>query len=916
MERSRSVTPAAAPAQAAATRPQTRNQTRFFPAGPAPAPAATAPTDSDDDMSDDASGRRPHWSRFIQNESYVPPPTPYSPRAVCDEDPLVEQERHCREKLQALRAARDRFRFFPSTDSRRNLAGLTALPLRFSTEMVFSAAEVVWAREEHDAEAVEAPAPSQAGVDALGGLEMLLFEFFTSGELLVAGQTCRRWHRLARLDLLWEPRLVTPFEKYPMRELMGLGQQVPAIQVYMIFRRLKLAQSPFVGETVVSAGAAGGWPLPRRVGERRRALMTLLRNRGNDRDERLQRLLEMELRVRNQDGDGAPAAPAPEAGVGSEEQQLQQPPTLTLQAAIGSVGQDASSILSSIIGMGGQDLLDFDPTASVHLVTPQRTSAAALAGDITSSAQVAAPPPAAEAPDRILQNRFAGLLAAANNRNVDVRNRPQLNARHVGGAASAEEEDVFSVVDGGDRVNLASWLATKKTVSEFALRSFVRQMLLAVRALKAARVEHIDISMANIVVVLGSVSPCSGESDLSIGGHHQQDAEEKATTEEAMEGVTSSAPTNPLFQLFYNRRSLRAVTSNPSEPALDFAVPRPLGVDADLDRDVMQDVDMLEPRGEEGAPVDAAAAALAVATAAIPHDLGVGGAGVARGGLGLFHRATASFSMIQSVLNCAIAVWAHGRFTDSNTIALLTLLLRHPTEFPRGLRSFLEYAKFLLMTNAMSVDRLLQHEFVVSAGESASQSSNIVRYTDWEAGSFRDVVEYRTRVLAWYRSSTNVGMVDVSSSEAAMDILADELTPRTALGRQFFTQALEETGLSTERFVSIVAPADVSSSWIRALALTQTATLQRLDLSRVHVPPSVILKELAKLPRISHLRLPPQFLRDENLEHLIAALEYSALLPALRATDDAVRVAMDRLERSYTMQLDMVTFLLEKPAGR
>jgi hypothetical protein len=272
--------------------------------------------------------------------------------------------------------------------------------------------------------------------------------------------------------------------------------------------------------------------------------------------------------------------------------------------------------------------------------------------------------------------------------------------------------------------------------------------------------------------------------------------------------------------------------------------------------------------------------------------------------------------MIQSVLNCAIAVWAHGRFADSNTIALLTLLLRHPTEFPRGLRSFLEYAKFLLMTNSMSVDRLLQHEFVVSGAESASQSPNIVRYTDWDAGSFRDVGEYRSRVLAWYRSSTNVGMVDISSSETTVGILADELTPRTALGARFFAQALEETGLATERFVSVVAPSDVSSSWIRALALTQAATLQRLDLSRVHVPPSVILKEITKLPRISHLRLPPQFLRDENLEHLIAALEYSALLPALRATDVAVRNAMDRLERSYTMQLDMVTFLLEKPAGR
>jgi hypothetical protein len=781
---------------------------------------------------------------------------------------------------------------------------MTALPLRFSTEMVFSAAEPAWEREERREEAREAPAHAQPGVDALGGLELLLFEFFTSGELLVAGQACRRWRRLARLDLLWEPRLVTTVERYPMRELLGLGKQVPAVQVYMIFRRLRLAQSPVVEETTVSTGSNGGWPLPRRVDERRRALMALLQTRGNDRNEQLQRLLEMELRVRIQGGEVAPAVAAPSTGEGVDIQQ--QPQTQTLQAAMDSAGQDVSAMFSSIIDMEGQDLLDFEPTASVHLVTAHRASATPLDIDATSSTEA----PVAAAPDRGLQNRVARLLAATNNRNVDARNRAQLNARHVGGTASAEEEDVFSVVDGRDRVNLASWLATKKSVSEFSLRSFIRQMLLAVRALKAARVEHIDISLANIIVVLGGECP----SELFLS--HHEDTEEKPESAEAMEGVVSSAPTSPLFQLFYNRRNLRPASSSSTEPAFEFAVPRPLAVDAELDREALQDVDMLEPRGEEVAPVDAAAAALAAAAAVLPHGLGVGLAGGVRGGLGLLHRSTASFSMIQSVLNCAIAVWAHGRFADSNTIALLTLLLRHPTEFPRGLRSFLEYAKFLLMTNSMSVDRLLQHEFVVSGAESASQSPNIVRYTDWDAGSFRDVGEYRSRVLAWYRSSTNVGMVDISSSETTVGILADELTPRTALGARFFAQALEETGLATERFVSVVAPSDVSSSWIRALALTQAATLQRLDLSRVHVPPSVILKEITKLPRISHLRLPPQFLRDENLEHLIAALEYSALLPALRATDVAVRNAMDRLERSYTMQLDMVTFLLEKPAGR
>ncbi|ETN15049.1 hypothetical protein PPTG_22060 [Phytophthora nicotianae INRA-310] len=112
----------------------------------------------------------------------------------------------------------------------------------------------------------------------------------------------------------------------------------------------------------------------------------------------------------------------------------------------------------------------------------------------------------------------------------------------------------------------------------------------------------------------------------------------------------------------------------------------------------------------------------------------------------------------------------------------------------------------------------------------------------------------------------------------------------------------------------VVAPSTASSSWVRTLASTQSCTLQRLDLSHARVPTSVLLRELATLPRLTHLRLPRQILRDENLEHLVAALAYAQFLPQLRGLDENVRQAMDRLEKSYLMQLDMVTFLLQKPS--
>lgn len=808
-----------------------------------------------------------HWSRAIQNESYVPPPTPYSPQAARDEDPLVEQERHCRDKLQALRSVRARFRF-----QRR---------VCVSSEMVLSAAEAAWRRDEAQDE-------PRGAVDALGGLEALLFEFLSCRELVAAAQTCRHWQRLARLDLFWEPRLVSPLERYPLRELLGLARHVPAIQVYMMFRRMKLAQAPFV-EPVGGAATASAWPAAtRRPADRRRALVNLLQSRANERDERLQRLLEMELRVHAPDAEEAPVTDA-----GNDDDRERQ---------LSALAND------NLVDMETVDDLELDQMASVHLITIRRTQSDTLSAPCAATPlETPLPAAGADVPEGHLQQLFDDLLTepeanlAHNQQQQQQQPQQQQQAqtqqqnRRPGGATVVEEEDVFSVVDGRDRIHMGTWLANRKKVSETTLRSFIRQMLLAVRALKAAQIEHINISMANIVVVQNCNSPSNFNNPVEA---MSQGASTTPTAQSAAESHS------PLFQLFFSRRNVRSYADRPLDTNLEYMMP-PLGLEAGIEREIMLDVDMVEPRPDDGGIPNAAALLEGIA-----QGRGVGAA--PRGGIGLFPRVVTGFPMLQAVLNCVIQVWAHGRFTDPNILSHLTVLLRHPSDVTRGLRSFLEYAKFLLMTNALSVEQLLQHEFISPVME---PDSNIVRYTDWDTNSFRDVAEYRSRVLAWYRNATNSGMVDVSAPVPANNrLLSDELTPKTTLGTAYLSRALEECGLSSDRFVSVVAPSNATSSWIKALAGTQSATLQRLDLSCVHVPPSVVLKELAMLPRITHLCLPSQFLRDENLEHLIAALEYADLLPSLRVAEETVRVAMDRLEKSYVMQLDMVTFLLQKPA--
>ncbi|OWZ19306.1 F-box protein [Phytophthora megakarya] len=583
------------------------------------------------------------------------------------------QQRQCRDKLRALRQVRERMRFYPLAKRREG----DAYSMHISNRMILS----------RESDGCSKSARHSVGIDALGGLEMLLFAFFSRPELVRVSEVCRAWRALARHDLFWEPLLVTPLEKYPLRPLLGLERDptrrddVPAILVYMVYQRLKLAQAPSVAC-----------------------------NDGNS------------------------------------------------------------------------------------TATNAATNAATR-----------------------YNGRFLQLFQTLNRQGQNV-------------VGAADDEDVFSVADGHEKVTLGAWLSTKKRISERTLRSFFRQILLAVDALERSNCEHADISLVNIVV-------------LQDYRHH-------------------SRRRTPFFQLFFSRRNCQYTVN----------------------------ADAVPPAGNGGNGGNGILAAAFRNRIALPHP-----------------------SMVSSVLQTAMTLWARGRFVDANSPTVLALLLRFPGSFSSALRSFLEYAKYLIITHSATASKLLRHEYLQYPGAQLARLPS----AHWFTIPINDVNEYKSKLVAYYGSlpSRVMGLLDDNSSSCISSTVTDELMPRTNFGFQYFSRALEEVNLPGERFVSIVAPSIVTSSWVRELARTQTSTLQRLDLSNVRVPTSVLLQELATLPRVTHLRLPRQVLRDENLEHLVAELAYTDLLPQLQGLDDNVRQAMDRMEKSYLMQLDMFTFLLQKPSA-
>ncbi|KAG2786872.1 hypothetical protein PC129_g3895 [Phytophthora cactorum] len=770
------------------------------------------------------------WIRSIQNESFQPKPTAYSPHSLEDEDPLMLQQRQCRDKLRVLKKVRERIKFYPlqHLDKRGNSSSYS---MKISTSMILSGADESpdWQKDAKQSDGQSKNVGQNVGIDELGGLEMLLFAFFSPQELLRVSGVCRAWRALARDDLFWEPLLVTQLEKYPLRPLLGLErdptrphEDVPAILVYMVYQRLKIAQTAYKTECSDTTNNI------------HTATTNAAATRYNG------RFLEIFQTINRQ----------------------------------GQVG----ALLRSQVRPD-------EPVSSVHLVCVKFNSAASALRTqnqemtrmvelhLQAVAHQAAPP--VEAPN-------AAVLV------------PDQQQPVVHGAGAADDEDVYSVADGRDRMTLNGWLSTKRRVSERTLRSYLRQMLLAVFALERSNCEHADISPVNIVVHCQSrVHKGNPSEGVATGRSEESDEEEEDDDLDMLEAHRLEAKPQhtrrrtPFFQLFLSRRNCQH-TGGTRNPALDPV----LAVDADMN----VPAPILDVNGE--------IAQQRQRLAAVEAEVGVGGNGIAAA----FRNRIAlpQASMVGSVVQTAMTVWARGRFVDANTSTVLALLLRFPDSFSSSLRSFLEYAKYLIITHSVSASKLLRHEYLQCSATELDRRSS----PHWSTTQIHDVNEYKSKLVAYYGDlpSRVEGLLDDNPQ------VIDELMPRTNLGLRYFSRALEENNLRSERFVSVVAPSTASSSWVRTLASTQTCTLQRLDLSRARVPTSVLLRELATLPRLTHLRLPRQILRDENLEHLVAALAYAKFLPQLRGLDEDVRQAIDRLEKSYLMQLDMVTFLLQKPS--
>ncbi|GMF26926.1 unnamed protein product [Phytophthora fragariaefolia] len=626
-------------------------------------------------------------------------------------------------------------------------------------------------------------------------------------------------------------------------------EDVPAVLVYMVYQRLKLAQG---AHSAAGCGAS---------------------SRAN-----------------------ATAAPAAVQRHNGRVLELFQ--TLNRHAQIGALPRTRRGTRRSID----------EAVSSVHLVSvkykppmkPLRTQEDQVATRMAA--------------DLNLQPQGEVLPAPATNGDVPVREEQQDAAAIVhNGAGAADDEDVYSVADGRERSTLTAWLATKRRVSERTLRSFLRQMLLAVDALERSNCEHADISPANIVVHslprmrkaesnhhTANATDSQPEGDDSDDDEDTDDDTLKGHALEAkvlQEGPLYSRRCTPFFQLFISRRNCQHIADTDGRDLDD------VDADANLPDDIFEN-------GGEFAEIPQQRQRLAGANAEAGNGNGIGGNGGHGGAVFRNRLALPHASMVSSVVQTAMTVWARGRFVDGSASTVLALLLRFPDSFPGGLREFLEYANYLVITHSAAASKLLRHDYLQCSGSELKHYPSL----HWSLSPIHDVNEYKSKLVAFYGSlpSRVERRLDDNSSSSISSTVIDELMPRTTLGLQYFAKALDEANLPDERFVSVVAPSSASSSWVRRLASTQSCTLQRLDLSKARVPMSVVLRELATLPRLTHLRLPRQILRDENLEHLVAALAYSDLLPHLRGLDENVRQAMDRMEKSYLMQLDMVTFLLKK----
>lgn len=724
---------------------------------------------------DQAPKRENHWRHALgHDKGYVAPPTAYSPRASAEEDPLLDSARDFEAKLQALRFVRSRLTFQGSTEGSR---------MQIETRMVLSHEE----EDENDAamqDNNQLHDQVRNGFDAVAGLELLLFAFLSSRELVQLSSVCKEWKRLARHDLCWAPLLFTPVEKYPMRQLLGLKKCVPAIQVYTVFHRSKLTH---IAASVADSRTEATF-------RRRRRADVLAAAAGLDRHRQARGRPVVQLNNQRM-------LPNPEPANAMETALFAHEPVVKpLQAP-----------------------------ESIHLVS----AASGLQRTEVQNADVA---------ELQWGEDFMQLI------NVE--------------RAHIEIYEAMLHADPLRRVTLRSWmLASTPYTCRRLLPSLLRQMLLAVEALEQSGLYVDNISLDTVLV-------------------HQSVAF-KADAQ----GKRSSAP--PLLQLFCG-----VLQSN--APALDLM-------------EYAEEADAVDELDDMAAGVDPAP--LHPPRTQRHYELAIRRARMVARMVGApTHNRR---DCVNSVLRCAIAVGAMDTLASSRPIAMTLFYHRH--RMPRGLVSFLEYAIYMGATHTLTASQLLRHSYVVCPDD----HGEIVPERSYSTTNIRTVEDYEQQILAWYsqppRPQDRIDHdLDPNRQHRNAARRQCKMLPRSKIGKIFFQNAQKESNLLTERFVSMAVPAAATTSWVRTLAQTQGAALQRLDLSSVDMSTSVLLEELRCLPCLTHLRLPRKILWHENLESFIRALACTDLLKSLRVMDADVRVAMDRMEQAYVSQIDMISYLVTK----
>lgn len=747
-----------------------------------------------------------HWRDALGRDKrgYVAPPTAYSPRASAEEDPLLDSAREFEAKLQALRFVRARLTFQGNgrADNDR---------MRIETRMVLSQEE----EEENDAAMLmgnqqhqqDADNEERNGIDALAGLELLLFAFFSPRELVQLSGVCNEWKRLARHDLCWAPLLFTPAERYPMRELLGLSVCVPAIQVYMVFHRSKLTQ---ITASIVDSRTEAAF-------RRRRRADALAAAVGLDRHRQL-RAGRHAAQLNNQ-----PMLPNPEP---AERDLLPQEPLA------------AMPLLRSL--------------ESIHLVTA--ASGFQRSSDVQN----------ADLADLHWGEDIAQLI----------------NADRV----HSEIYEAMLHADPLHRVTLRSWImsSTAQTCRR-VLPSLLRQMLLAVEALEQSELYVDNISLDTVLVHQSAAPTPQARADAD-------DEDAPMHTAQEISSINAQRTPAPLLQLFCG------VMQATAAPALDLMEDAEDADDADELDDIVAGV---------------APAPLQPQQRQRQFELAFRRARMVARMMGAPTRNRRD--CVNSVLRCAVAVGIMDPLASTKQIALT--LLQHRHHLPRGLVAFLEYAIYMGATHSLTATQLLRHSFVVCPGD----QGEIVPERVYSMTNVRTVEDYEQQILAWYREPHRFqGRNDMDHEphwplqQRATARQQCAMQPRSKIGEMFFQNAQKESNLLTERFVSMVVPATASTSWVRTLAQTQGAALQRVDLSNVDMSTSVLLNELQYLPCLTHLRLPRKILWHENMESFIRALACTDLLKSLRVMDTDVRIAMDRMEQAYVSQIDMISYLLQK----